>query len=174
MVVAKIEDDGSETFSLPKGKKRKKETKLGAAFREVEEESGLTRDKLRIVGVLAEFTRYGSGMQGAKDFSDYKRIRIYAAGSNGRNLKPQDEKKHPWAKWMDIDEAIDTFTHRIDRLMLGEAEPRLRQAHEILVQNGYLIPDEDIEPPVIVSVLQKVDGRTLSGRVGRDETIHAS
>src|SRR3712207_4984349 len=86
------------SWSLPKGRVEEGEDFLGAALREVREESGVTR--LRLVRPLGSYDRFRPSPDGVEDHSELKTIHMFLFTTDEERLAPQDPE-NPEARWAD-------------------------------------------------------------------------
>lgn len=103
-----------KSWSFPKGHLEKKEDHLTAAYREIEEESGLKKSDLTFISELGSFERYKIGKAGLDDPKELKTITLYLFKSKTLDVAPQDPK-HPEAVWIDKEMVIKYITHKKDK-----------------------------------------------------------
>jgi 8-oxo-dGTP pyrophosphatase MutT (NUDIX family) len=101
------------SWSLPKGHIDAGEDALGAARREIYEESGI-RD-LEFVRELGSYTRHKIGKdRGEEDLSELKTIHMFLFRTPETELKPVDPH-NPEARWVKAGEVEALLTHRKDK-----------------------------------------------------------
>ena len=100
------------SWSLPKGHIDPGESKLEAAIREIEEESGVRR--LTFVKDLGCYSRYKIGVETREDISELKTIYMFLFTTDEERLKPNDPD-NPEARWVRPDEVEALLTHPKDK-----------------------------------------------------------
>ena len=100
------------SWSLPKGHIDPGEDALGAARREIYEESGI-RD-LEFVRELGSYERHKIGVNGGDDRSELKVITMFLFRTSEKSLKPVDPD-NPEAKWVERSKVARLLTHEKDR-----------------------------------------------------------
>jgi len=100
------------SWSLPKGHIDPGENALGAAIREIAEESGVKH--LDLIMPLGAYTRSRIGKNGGEDFSELKTIHMFPFRSDQKTLRPLDPH-HPEARWVAPAEVPALLTHPKDR-----------------------------------------------------------
>ncbi len=100
------------SWSLPKGHIDPGEDALGAARREIYEESGI-RD-LEFVRELGSYERHKIGVNGGDDRSELKVITMFLFRTSEKLLKPVDSD-NPEAKWVEKSKVARLLTHEKDR-----------------------------------------------------------
>jgi 8-oxo-dGTP pyrophosphatase MutT (NUDIX family)/phosphohistidine phosphatase SixA len=123
--VAVVHRPRYDDWSLPKGKLDAGEHALGAAFREVVEETGLQV----VVGRRAPTTRYA--VEGASKRVDYWLMRC-----TGGEFSPNDEVDE--LRWLPPDDAAALCTHDHDRQVVRDAarDDVPREVALLLVRHG--------------------------------------
>lgn len=117
--VVVVNQDGL-TWSLPKGRLEPGEDNLKAAYREIEEETGLSRRQLKYVRKIGEYERHPMDIN-AQDIKDKLRhISFFLFTTEEKQLKPQDPA-NPEARWVDIDKVADLLTHKKDKEFFRQA-----------------------------------------------------
>lgn len=100
------------SWSLPKGGIMPNEEKIGAAMREIEEESGI--NELELIKYLGEYKRYRNGLSGGDDRSELKTIYMFLFKTKQNILKPIDPH-NPEARWVSKEEVVDLLTFDNDK-----------------------------------------------------------
>ncbi len=100
------------SWSLPKGHIEEGEDALGAAKREIYEESGIVR--LKFIRELGSYQRYRIGKNGGEDESELKTIIMFLFKTEEDNLKPIDSE-NPEAKWVKKEKIVELLTHPKDK-----------------------------------------------------------
>ena len=101
------------SWSLPKGHIDPGETKLQAAVREIEEESGIRR--LTYVKDLGSYSRYKIGLGPKEDMGELKTLHMFLFTTDEERLKPIDAD-NPQARWVHSDDVEALLTHPKDKL----------------------------------------------------------
>jgi ADP-ribose pyrophosphatase YjhB (NUDIX family) len=107
-----VVSQNANSWSLPKGHIDSGESAVGAAKREIYEESGV-RD-LELIKELGSYARYKIGLDGGDDRSELKIIFMFLFRAKQEKLKPID-KQNPEARWVLPKEAEKLLTHKKDR-----------------------------------------------------------
>ena len=105
---AAIVTQQQHTFSLPKGHINKDESVLDAAYREIYEETGLSRGDLKYISKLETYTRPDGVTGNPKD------IHMFLFTTKKQELEPID-KTNPEAKWIEIDKVVNHLTYKEDK-----------------------------------------------------------
>jgi 8-oxo-dGTP pyrophosphatase MutT (NUDIX family) len=100
------------SWSLPKGHIDEGENELGAAKREIYEESGIS--ELVYVRRLGSYERSRIGKHGGEDGAEKKHLTFFLFRTSQETLKPIDPD-NPEARWVDPDKVADLLTHPKDR-----------------------------------------------------------
>jgi len=100
------------SWSLPKGHIDPGEDALGAAKREIYEESGI-RD-LELIRELGTYERHRIGVNGGEDSSEWKVITMFLFRTSEKLLKPVDPE-NPEAKWIERSKVALLLTHEKDK-----------------------------------------------------------
>ena len=100
------------SWSLPKGHLEDNESLLDAAYREIEEETGLT--DLSYINYLGCYTRYKMDINGDDDFSEEKNIHFFLFNSSETKLSSNDPD-NPEAIWLPINEVSKYLSHPKDK-----------------------------------------------------------
>jgi ADP-ribose pyrophosphatase YjhB (NUDIX family) len=100
------------SWSLPKGHIDPGEDVLGAARREIYEESGI-RD-LEFIRELGSYERHKIGVDGGDDRAELKVITMFLFRTSEKLLKPVDPD-NPEAKWVEKSKVAPLLTHEKDR-----------------------------------------------------------
>lgn len=101
------------SWSLPKGHVDEGEEAIGAAIREIHEESGITElDLIRKLGTYqrAKIAKDGKG----EDPSEMKHITMFLFETTERALQPIDPE-NPEARWVNPDDVPALLTHPKDK-----------------------------------------------------------
>ena len=101
-----------DSWSLPKGHIDPGEDALGAARREIYEESGLTN--LTLVRDLGSYKRYKISLDGGDDTSELKTIHMFLFTTDQEKLEPIDPG-NPEARWLKKSEVASLLTHQKDK-----------------------------------------------------------
>jgi 8-oxo-dGTP pyrophosphatase MutT (NUDIX family) len=100
------------SWSLPKGHIDPGEDALGAAKREIYEESGI-RD-LELIRELGSYERYKIGLNGGEERSELKVITMFLFRTSERVLRPVDPD-NPEARWVEKSKVAVLLTHEKDK-----------------------------------------------------------
>ncbi|MBS3134556.1 NUDIX hydrolase [Candidatus Woesearchaeota archaeon] len=100
------------SWSLPKGHIEKNENALGAAKREIYEESGIT--DLKFIKNLGSYRRYRISKENLDDKSELKTINIFLFKTDQKKIKPVD-RENPKARWVDKKDVANLLTHKKDK-----------------------------------------------------------
>ncbi len=114
----------SRHWSFPKGAVEQNETEQECAVREIEEEAGLPRSKLKIIHKLDREATYFL-QRGPKSPQKPKRVKFFLTESTGGLVQISAELVDH--KWLNFREAVYRLTHDQDRDVLKEAERKLRK-----------------------------------------------
>ncbi len=95
------------SWSFPKGHVEVDEDILGAAIREIHEESGISQ--LEYISKLGSFQRTGG-----VDNKQFKNITIFLFRTNEKRLQPLDPK-NPEARWVSREEVVVLLTRVEDK-----------------------------------------------------------
>jgi 8-oxo-dGTP pyrophosphatase MutT (NUDIX family) len=101
------------SWSLPKGHIDPGETKLQAAIREIEEESGIRR--LTLVKDLGFYSRYKLGLGSKEDMGELKTLHMFLFTTDEERFKPV-HADHPEVRWVRPDDVEALLTHPKDKL----------------------------------------------------------
>ena len=96
------------SWSLPKGHIDPGESKLQAAIREIEEESGIRR--LTYVKDLGSYSRYRIGLGSKEDMGELKTLHMFLFTTDEERLKPV-HADHPEVRWVRPDDVEALLTH---------------------------------------------------------------
>ena len=107
-----VVNQNHNSWSLPKGHLDAGESPLEAAYREIEEESGVT--KLELVRELGTYERYKIGLAGSEDPSELKVMTFFLFRTTQKRLSPIDPE-NPEARWVKKEEVAGLLTHPKDR-----------------------------------------------------------
>jgi len=116
------------SWSFPKGGIDGAETPLQAAWREVEEETGLGADTLVYKGELGSFMRRSIGQGGVGENMDRPASTrtLYLFTTTATTLAPQDDEVTE-ARFVSIDEALAMLTHPKDKEFLASVRDKIAQ-----------------------------------------------
>jgi 8-oxo-dGTP pyrophosphatase MutT (NUDIX family) len=110
------------SWSLPKGHLDPGETKLQAAIREIDEETGIKR--LTLVKELGSYSRYKIGADGRDDMSELKTIHLFLFTTDESDIKASDPN-HPEGKWVHQDDVESILTHPKDKAFFKKIRSQL-------------------------------------------------
>ena len=122
-----VNDDGEvlvvsqrgTSWSLPKGHIDPGEDALGAAKREIYEESGI-RD-LELTRELGSYERYKIGLDGGEERSELKVITMFLFRTSEKVLRPVDPD-NPEARWVEKSKVAVLLTHEKDKEFFRRVE----------------------------------------------------
>ena len=100
------------SWSLPKGHIDPGEEALGAAKREIYEESGIS--DLELVRELGSYQRHKIGVDGGDDRSELKVITMFLFRTRETSLRPIDSD-NPEARWVERSQVPLLLTHEKDK-----------------------------------------------------------
>jgi len=110
-----IVNQHNDSWSLPKGYVEDGESKLGAAKREIYEESGVVIDSLKLIKELGSYERCRIGKGGIGEVEgDIREITFFLFTTKQIKLSPID-KENPEAHWVEKGEVVKYLTHPKDR-----------------------------------------------------------
>ena len=107
------------SWSLPKGHIDPGEDALGAAKREIYEESGI-RD-LELIRELGSYERYKIGLDGGEERSELKVITMFLFRTSEKVLRPVDPD-NPEARWVEKSKVAVLLTHEKDKEFFRRVE----------------------------------------------------
>ena len=107
------------SWSLPKGHIDPGEDALGAAKREIYEESGI-RD-LELIRELGSYERYKIGLNGGEERSERKVITMFLFRTSEKVLRPVDPD-NPEARWVEKSKVAVLLTHEKDKEFFRRVE----------------------------------------------------
>src|SRR5260370_30409205 len=107
------------SWSLPKGQIDPGEDALGAARREIYEESGI-RD-LEFVRERGSYERHKIGVNGGDDRSELKVITMFLFRTSEKSLRPVDPD-NPEARWVERSKVAPLLTHEKDKEFFQRVE----------------------------------------------------
>jgi len=110
------------SWSLPKGHIDPGEEALGAARREIYEESGI-RD-LELIRELGTYERHKIGVNGGDDRSELKEITMFLFRTKEKSLRPVDPD-NPEARWVEKGRVALLLTHEKDKEFFRRVERTL-------------------------------------------------
>ncbi|MFQ5978595.1 MAG: NUDIX domain-containing protein [Candidatus Heimdallarchaeota archaeon] len=114
----------SRHWSFPKGAVEAGETEEEAALREMEEESGLSRNKLKVLAKLEREALYFLQRR-RRSPQQPKRVKFFLTESSGGLVRICSELIDH--KWLNFREANLRLTHKQDREILREANDTLQR-----------------------------------------------
>jgi len=104
----------NHVWGFPKGKKNKKEDLFDCAFRELKEETGLTKDQIIMIDKNIVFNEVSK--------KDKSCVHLYLA-TTSELIKPkvQDQTELLTAKWVNVKEALKILTKKNRKQILIDA-----------------------------------------------------
>lgn len=125
-----ITSQRGDSWSLPKGHVDPGETDLQAAYREIEEETGIPESSLTCLGILGTYERHRIGPKGVgEDTQSLKEIRVFLFKSKEADLRPTDPE-NPEARWVTLEKALQILTHPKDKEFLSSKISAIKKAVE--------------------------------------------
>jgi 8-oxo-dGTP pyrophosphatase MutT (NUDIX family) len=123
--VALVWQNGN-SWSFPKGGIDPGEDTLEAAWREINEETGLTKDDLAYKGELGAVMRRSIGHNGIGEDMDRPESKrtFYLFTTEKTEMDPQDAEVTK-AEFVTVDEALDMLTHPKDKEFLQSVREKL-------------------------------------------------
>ena len=109
-------------WGFPKGHIDEGEDALGAAKREISEETGLTQ--LEFIRELGSYGRYKGTDDGGDDTSEYKTIHMFLFRTAEEKLAPTDAW-NPEARWVPSAEVEKMLTHPKDKEFFRSVAPQI-------------------------------------------------
>lgn len=123
-----ITSQHGNSWSLPKGHIDPGETDLQAAYREIEEETGIGERSLTYIGALGTYERHRIAKDGiGENISQLKEIRMFLFKTEEGNLRPTDPE-NPEARWVTPEEALRLLAHPKDKEFLISKIPIIKAA----------------------------------------------
>ncbi len=104
--------NGPDFWGFPKGHIDEGEDALGAAKREIEEETGL--QNITLVKELGSYGRYKGTPLGGDDTSEHKTIHMFLFRTEEEKLAPKDSS-NPEARWVVPELVGEMLTHPKDK-----------------------------------------------------------
>lgn len=108
-----VVSQNGDSWSLPKGHVDPGEDDLGAATREIREESGVK--ELRLAGALGEYERHAIGRGGQGEKTDELKTIVMFLFMTGQDALAPEDPKNPEARWVERDEVAAMLTHQKDK-----------------------------------------------------------
>ena len=109
-----VVNQNHNSWSLPKGHVEAGEDHLAAAIREIEEETGISKEALQFIAPLGTYRRTRT-KRDPSDPDEMRAITLFLFQTNEAELSPQDPE-NPEARFMTIDAVSDMLTHPEDKL----------------------------------------------------------
>lgn len=123
-----ITSQRGDSWSLPKGHVDPGETDIQAAYREIQEETGIQKDSLEYIDALGSYERHRIGRGGVgEDASELKEIRMFLFKAGEIDLRPTDPG-NPEARWVSFDAALTMLTHPKDKEFFNSKIPAIKNA----------------------------------------------
>jgi ADP-ribose pyrophosphatase YjhB (NUDIX family) len=108
-----VVNQNNDSWSLPKGHVEAGETHLEAAIREIEEETGITKENLQFISSLGTYER--SQIKRDEDQpTEMRTITMFLFTTNKETLRPIDHE-NPEAQWVPINDVYSLLTHPKDK-----------------------------------------------------------
>ena len=118
-----VVNQNGTSWSLPKGHVDPGEEPLGAAIREIAEESGIT--DLHFLCALGAYGRYKLGQNTGEDKQEWKVLLFFLFKTGQNKLNPKDPH-HPHASWVHPDEVEALLTHPKDKAFYKSIRTRVQ------------------------------------------------
>ena len=108
-----VVNQNHNSWSLPKGHVEDGEETLGAAIREIREESGIPESALTLVKEIAHYERKRTKLRDG-DTDEYREITLYLFTTDWERLTPEDPE-NPEALWIPPPVVPDILTNVVDK-----------------------------------------------------------
>lgn len=118
-----VVNQNHNSWSLPKGHVEHGEELLGAAMREIREETGIPEGALKAVGKLATYERERIERKEG-DTAEMREITLFLFTTNHERLAPEDPM-NPEALWMPVNQVSSLLTHPKDRAVFEALKERI-------------------------------------------------
>ena len=120
-----IVNQNNNSWSLPKGGVDARETEIETAKREIYEESGIKRNRLKLIKKLGSYQRYRIGPGGVgEDKTESRIMHVYFFKTDQLKLSPIDPE-NPEAKWVAKGQVANWLTHSKDKKFFEKIKEQL-------------------------------------------------
>lgn len=109
-----VVNQNHNSWSLPKGHVETGETHLDAAIREIEEETGISKEALRFIAPMGSYERTKT-KRDPHDPDELRTITLFFFQTDETTLSPHDPE-NPEARFVDIQAVSDILTHPEDKI----------------------------------------------------------
>ncbi len=121
-----VVNQNHNSWSLPKGHIEEGESTLGAAMREITEETGIPKEKLEFVKGLGTYER-ARIPRNPTDIAEMRTITLYLFKTDFKDLAPEDPE-NPEARFVAIEEVASLLTHAKDKEFFDSIKMQIRTA----------------------------------------------
>ena len=126
------------TWSLPKGRVKKGERRLAAAYREIRQEIGIPRRRLTLVMKFESYERFSFGKDRILDCRVRKRITLFLFTTSVREVRTFRHHEIRWAKFVSFFDVPPLLTHPEDQRFLRAQQPAINARIPIVRSSGVL------------------------------------
>lgn len=118
-----VVNQNNNSWSLPKGHVEPSETHHEAAIREIEEETGISKDELQFIEILGTYERTQTKLY-PNSPDELRSITLFLFTTGKRTLTPRDPE-NPEAFFTPIDEVSSLLTHPEDKKFFESIRSRI-------------------------------------------------
>jgi ADP-ribose pyrophosphatase YjhB (NUDIX family) len=119
-----VVNQNNDSWSLPKGHLEEGETHLEAAIREINEESGIPMEELRLICPLGTYER-SQIKRDPDQLTEMRTISLFLFKTDYIKLSPKDPE-NPEARWVAIDMVTSILTHPKDKVFFSSVIEKIQ------------------------------------------------